>query len=102
MPALSTFQGRVFGPAASTITLATKGGAVLGGVWISAKGTTPVVAGYDQASATLNAGTRRLASCSPAAVGLIDVKGIEFGLGMIIKVSSCTGTILWRPSSAGV
>ena len=94
------FQTRKFGPAASTFTLATKGGAVLGGVWISAKGTSPTVVAYDAVASVT--GTDILPSTAPAAVGLLDVKGIGCGTGLTIKTASCTGTVLWQPSNAGV
>lgn len=102
MPALQTFQARKFGPAASTITLATKGGAVLGGCWISAKGTTPSISAYDTSSATPSAGNIRVGSTVIAALGLADMMAHEYGTGLTVKVASCTGTIFWRPSSAGV
>ncbi len=103
MPALNTWQARKFGPAASTIVLATKGGAVLGGVWLSAKGTTPSFSAYDQASSTLVAANIKVGSTTMTAIGLADfMGGIEFGTGLAFKAASCTGSIFWRPSSAGV
>ncbi len=103
MPALNTWQVRTFGAAASTITLATKGGAVLGGVWISAKGTTPTISAYDQASTSLLAANRKVCSTVLTAIGPVDfLGGIEFGTGLQFKCASCTGSIFWRPSSAGV
>ena len=98
----NSWQYKKFGPATSAIVLATKGGATLGGFWISAKGTTPVIAAYDTASA---APTLRpsVGSTTLTAIGNVDFNGgIMHGTGLCVRVASCTGTILWRPSSAGV
>ena len=101
MPALQTFQIRRFGPAASTITLATKGGAVLGGVWIAAKGAAGKFTAYDSSAAV--AAAIMLATSSVGVIGkFFDGCPIEGGTGLAVKVTSCTGTIFWRPSSAGV
>ena len=98
---IDSWQSRYFGPAASTVILAAKGGAVLGGVWISAKGTTPLISAFDTASATPT--QRRICSVTPTAVGPLDfLGGVGCGTGLVVKVASATGTILWRPSSAGV
>ena len=102
MPIDNTWQAKTFGPAASTFSLATKGGAVLGGIWITAKGTNPSVSAFDTASATPSLRTI-VASHIPAAVGIINLLGgIGCGTGLAVKTASCTGTILWRPSNAGV
>ena len=101
MPALQTFQVRTFGPASSTIALAKYGGATLGGIWISAKGTAPTIAVYDQASATPNGAKKAIASTVLTAIGIQNTKEIEMGTGLVITVASCTGSILWRPGPAG-
>ena len=93
-----TWMSRKFGPAASTISLAKSGGAVLGGIWITAKGTTPTVLAYD-ASASVTAAVL-VPSITPTAIGLIDFKGIGCGTGLCVKVASCTGTIIYQPASA--
>lgn len=103
MPQNEIWQARKFGPAASTIQLATKGGATLGGIWISAKGTTPVLQAFDTASATPSLNVI-VASHTPTAVGMAVnlLGGIGCGNGLAVKVASATGTILFRPSNAGV
>ena len=99
------WQRRTFGPAASVIRLATKGGAVLGGIWISAKGTTNVFAAADTASATPVFTTGKfISSVSSLAKGMhsFGPDGIACGTGLAVTVASMTGTIFWRPSSAGI
>ena len=100
----NSWQYKTFGPATSAITLATKGGATLGGFWISAKGTTPVITAADTASAAPVFTTRKfLASTTLTAIGNVDFNGgIACGYGLAVRVASCSGTILWRPSSSGV
>jgi hypothetical protein len=102
MPALPTFQARRFGPAASTITLATKGGAVLGGVWISARGTAPTFVAYDAVASVTGSDIIPSTAVPAAALGTAQNVNIECGTGLTVKVASCSGTIFWRPSSAGV
>lgn len=94
------FQTRKFGPAASTFVLATKGGAVLGGFWISAKGTSPTLTAYD-AAASVTA-TDIIPSTVITAVGKQDVPPINCGTGLTIKTASCTGVVFWQPSAAGI
>jgi len=94
----TTWIARKFGAAASTIALAAKGGAVLGGIFISAKGTTPIIKAYDATASV--AASAILTAHTPTALGLIDLKGIQCGTGLTVIVASATGTILWRPSSA--
>lgn len=99
MPALQTFQARKI-TASSTIVLATKGGAVLGGIWVSTKGTTPQITVYDAAASTTGADI--LPTTTLAAVGNAGIpQAIETGTGLTVKVASMTGTIFWRPSQAG-
>lgn len=100
----NTWQYRAFGPATSVITLAAKGGAVLGGVWISAKGTTNVLTAADTASTTPVFTTGKfISSVASLARGWYAFGGgIACGTGLAVRVASMTGTILWRPSSAGV
>lgn len=98
MPAQPTWSYRKFGPAASTIRLSIKGGAVIAGVWISAKGTSPLIRVFDSASASPAAATAAVGSTVPAAVGLLDLKGLEMGTGLVVANTSCTGTIIYRPA----
>ena len=92
-----TYMARRFGPGASTIVLSTKGGAVLGGIWITAKGATPTIKAYDAAASVT--GSDILPSHIPAALGLIDLKGVGCGTGLTVMNASCSGTILFQPSS---
>lgn len=100
----NSWQYRAFGPATSVIRLAVKGGATLGGIWISAKGTTNVFTAADTASTTPAFTTGKfISSVSSLARGLQSFDGgIACGTGLAVRVVSMTGTILWRPSSAGV
>ncbi len=99
MPNFNTFQTRKFGSAASTIVLATKGGAVLGGFWISAKGTSPSLTAYD--AATSVTGADIIPSTTITAVGKQDFPAITCGTGLTIKVASVSGVIFWQPSNMG-
>ena len=98
MPALQTWQYRTLTGAASTIVLATRGGAVLGGVWISSKTATGFVRAYDTASATptLN---KFVASCLSLPKGRTDFGPIETGTGLVVQTASIVGCLMWRPSS---
>lgn len=98
MPAQQTFQARKFG-AGSTVTLSTKGGAVLGGVWISTKGTTPQITVYDAVASVT--GSDVIPTTTIGAVGKQDFPAMETGTGLTVKTASCTGTLFWRPSQAG-
>ena len=97
------WQRRTFGPAASVIKLASKGGAVLGGVWISAVGAVPTFTAYDTASAA-PALRKIVSSVASLARGMhsFGPDGIGCGTGLAVRVVSMTCTVLWRPSSAGV
>ncbi len=99
-----TWQYTTFGPATSVKVLATKGGAVLGGVWISAKGTTNVFTAADTASAAPVFTTRKfISSVTSLAKGMTTFgAGIACGTGLAVRVASMTGTIIWRPSSSGI
>ena len=100
MPQLQTYQARTFGAAASTIVLANKGGAVLGGIWIAAKGAAGKITVYDGSTAT--AAGIRVATTSVGVIGrFMDGNPVEFGAGLTVKTLSCTGTIFWRPGAAG-
>ncbi len=100
MPALQTWQARTFGPAASVITLAKFGGATLGGIWIAAKGAAGKITAYDSSAAV--AAKIFLATTSVGVIGrLYDNMAFEGGTGLAVKVTSCTGTIFWRPGQAG-
>lgn len=100
MPALDVYQIKRFGPGASTITLAKFGGATLGGVWIAAKGAAGKFTVYDSSAAV--AAAIMLATTSVGVVGkFFDGAPIQGGTGLAVKVTSCTGTIFWRPGQAG-
>lgn len=100
MPALPTYQYRKFGPATSIITFAKNGGAVLGGVWISAKGAAGKVTVFDS-SASVTAATA-IAATSVGVIGkFLDGVPVEFGTGLAVRTASCSGTIFWRPGAAG-
>ena len=81
--------------AAGANTLATKGGAVLKGFFISAKGTSPTIR-VDDAAAS-NATNTIVAQFIPTGVGFLDLGGIGLGTGLFIKVASCTATAIWAP-----
>lgn len=98
MPALNTYQYRKFG-AGSTVVLAKFGGAVLGGVWISTKGTAGKITVYDNSASLL--ARVAIPSSSVGAVGNFMTKDVEFGTGLCVVAASCTGTIFWRPGAAG-
>jgi hypothetical protein len=100
MPALNTWQYRRLTGAASTIVLGAKGGAVLGGVWVSSKTATGFVAAFDTASATptLN---KFIASVLSLAKGRTMIEA-ETGTGLVINTASVVGSIFWRPSASGV
>lgn len=101
MPALATYQGTKFG-IASVVRLAAAGGATLGGVWISTKGTTNKIAVYDAASTSkASAGALVVASTTSLAKGFANLLGLELGRGLVVWTASCTGTIFWRPGQAG-
>lgn len=94
MPALQTFQCRKFG--VSVVTLANRGGAVLGGIWITTKGAAGKVTVYDSSAAV--AAAIVIASTSVGVIGQLLTTPIELGTGLCVKVTSCTGTIFWRPA----
>ena len=100
MPALETWQYRRLTGAASTIVLSTKGGAVLGGVWVSSKTATGVIHAYDTASGTptLN---KFIASCLSLPKGRTVIGPVEVGTGLAIITASIVGAIFWRPSNSG-
>jgi hypothetical protein len=100
MPHLETWQQRTLTGAASTIVLATKGGAVLGGIWISSKTATGVLQAWDTASATptLN---NFVASCLSLPKGKSIIGPVEVGTGLVVKTASIKGCLFWRPGQAG-
>lgn len=100
MPHLETWQQRTLTGAASTIVLSTKGGAVLGGVWISSKAAGGIIRAFDTASAvpTLN---KFIASCVSLPKGRTSLGPTEVGTGLVIVTASIVGCIFWRPSQAG-
>lgn len=97
----NTWQVRKCGSLASTYVLATKGGAVLGGIWISKKGTNPSFSAFDTASATPTLNPL-VTSTIPTALGINNLLGMACGTGLVVKTASLTGAILWRPSNSGV
>lgn len=100
MPAMDTWQQRVLTGAASTIVLSTKGGAILGGVWISSKTAGGILQCFDTASATptLN---KFVASCVSLPKGKSIIGPVEVGTGLVVKTASIVGCLFWRPSQAG-
>lgn len=100
MPALQSWQYRTLTGAISLITLATKGGATLGGIWISSKNAAGYVAAYDTVSAT-PAINKFVASVLSLPKGRTDFGPIETGTGLIVKTGSITGCLMWRPGQAG-
>jgi len=91
------WQGRKFGPAASTISLSDGGGAILGGIWVSAKGTSPTIVVYE---ASASAATALLVpSFIPAAVGDCNIGPIACKSGLCVKIASVSGVIKFMPSS---
>lgn len=98
MPALQTYQYRTLTGVASTITLATKGGAVLGGMWLSSKTATGFVAAYDTASASPSL-NKFVASTLSLAKGRHDFGPVETGTGLVVKTASVVGCLYWRPTS---
>jgi hypothetical protein len=100
MPALPIYQYRTLTGAASTIVLSTKGGAVLGGVWISSKTATGILQAFDTASTTptLN---KFIASCVSLPKGFSNTGPVEVGTGLVVKTASVVGCLFWRPSQAG-
>lgn len=98
MAPLSGYQAKTFG-VGSTVSLAKFGGATLGGIWISTKGTTPTITVYD-ASASVT-GKVLIAATTSLAKGFQNIPAIECGNGLAVKTASCTGTIFWRPGPVG-
>lgn len=100
MPALQTWQYRTLTGVASTIVLSTKGGATLGGVWISSKTATGFISAFDTASATptLN---KFVASTLSLGKGRHELGPTETGTGLVFKTASVVGCIFWRPGQAG-
>lgn len=93
----ATYMARKFGPAASTVALSITGGAVLRGIWISAKGTAPTFVVYDAAASVT--GSNVVPSFIPAAVGWNELGGIGLGTGLTFKCASCSGTVVYQPAS---
>lgn len=100
MPALPTYQYRTLTGAASTIVLSSKGGAVLGGVWISSKTATGILQVFDTASTTPTLNPF-VASCVSLPKGFTNLGPTEVGTGLVVKTASVKGCIFWRPSQAG-
>jgi hypothetical protein len=101
MPApLQTWQYRTLTGAASTISLATSGGAVLGGLWISSKTATGFITAFDTASTTPTL-KKFIASTLSLAKGRTDFGPIETGTGLQLKTASIVGCVMWRPTNAG-
>lgn len=99
MPTVESYMVRKIGPAASTVTLAVKGGAVLKGIWVSAKGTSPTIVVYDAIASVT--GTNIIPSFVPPTAGnMHDFGGIGLGTGLTVKCASVTCTVVYQPSSA--
>ena len=99
MPGPYSWSYRKFGPTASTIVLAKKGGAILGGIWVTAKGTTPKIIAYDASASTASAAM--FPSYTPTALGqsgALDFSGgLGTGAGLTVVVASVSGMIAWQP-----
>lgn len=100
MPAHQIWQQRTLTGAASTIVLASKGGAVLGGVWISSKTATGIFQAWDTASTTPTL-RNFVASCVSLPKGQTNIGPIEVGTGLVVKTASIKGHVFWRPGGAG-
>ena len=99
MPALPTYQYRTLTGVASTIVLATKGGAVLGGMWVSSKTATGFLAAFDTASATPTLNPF-VASTLSLSKGFQNFGPVEVGTGLVVKTASVKGGLFWRPQPA--
>lgn len=100
MPHLEIWQYRTLTGAASTINLATNGGAVLGGLWISSKTATGFVAAFDTAS-TVPTLRKFVASTLSIGKGRTSFGPVEVGTGLQIRTASIVGHLQWRPGAAG-
>ena len=76
---------------------AKKGGAVIRGIFISSKGTSPTIQVYDNSASST--GDIVIPTFVPTGVGWVDFGGIGLGKGLAVKVASCTGTLVWQPAS---
>lgn len=101
MPQNQTWQSRRLTGAASTIVLATKPGAVLGGIWISSKTATGILQCFDTASTTPTLNPF-VASTLSLPKGQTIIGPTECGTGLVVKTASIKGFIFWRPSNSGV
>lgn len=101
MMGFATWNVRTLTGAASTIVLATKPGAILGGIWISSKTATGIIQAWDTASAvpTLN---NFIASTLSLPKGRTDLGPANLGTGLVVKTASIKGCLFWQPSSSGV
>lgn len=101
MPApLETWQYRTLTGAASTIVLATNGGATLGGLWISSKTATGFIACFDTASATPTL-RKFIASTLSISKGRTSLGPTETGTGLVVRTASIVGCLFFRPTTAG-
>lgn len=100
MPHLETWQYRTLTGAASTIVLSSKGGAVLGGIWISSKTAGGILQCFDTASTTPTKNPF-VASTLSLPKGRTVLGPTEVGTGLVVKTASIKGCLFWRPSQAG-
>lgn len=101
MPQNETWQVTTFG-VASVKVIAAVGGATIGGIWLATRGATGTVAVYDApTSAKASAGARMVLSTLSLSKGMVNFTGgITGGSGLVVKNTSCSGSIFWRPGQA--
>lgn len=100
MPALQTWQYRTLTGAASTFALATNGGGLIGGLWVSSKTATGFITVFDTASITPTK-NKFIASTLSLPKGRTDFGPVETGTGIVVKTASIVGCLFWRPGPAG-
>ena len=97
---VDTWQYRTLTDAASTITLATAGGAILAGIWVSSKTATGHIAAFDTASATPTL-RKFIASTLSLPKGRNVIGPIQTGTGLVVRTASIVGHLVWAPTNAG-
>lgn len=88
-------MARKFGPAGSTISLANKGGAVLRGIWVSSKGTSPSITVYNSSASV--AAALVVPAIVASAAKWYEFGGLGMSTGLCVKVASCSGFINYQP-----
>lgn len=91
------YSYRKFG-SGSAVALCGAGGAVLKGVWISTKGTTPTLR-FDDAVASAAATIGNvIPTTTITAVGWQEMGGINTANGLFFRSASCTGAVVYSPA----